>query len=43
MKKERERLTDLGVDPDLAGIIAGPQPDLMDSDGYELTPQLQSE
>ncbi len=26
MKKERDQLTADGIDPDLAGIVAGPQP-----------------
>lgn len=25
-KKERDRLTEEGIDPDLAGIVPGPQP-----------------
>ena len=29
-KKERGRLTEDGVDPDLAGIVPGPQPDIKD-------------
>jgi len=29
-KKERQRLTEDGVDPDLAGIIPGPQPPILD-------------
>jgi hypothetical protein len=29
-KKERERLAEDGVDPDLAGIVPGPQPTIED-------------